>query len=238
MILDTYSIKKIPDWLEILRTNGGTLLIDKDKDWTSFDVIAKLRGLLKISKIGHAGTLDPLATGLLIVCAGKFTKRIDSYQGLRKQYTGTIKFGATTKSEDSETPEENITDISHLESSNILHAFYKYTGKYNQIPPKYSAKKIDGKRAYKLARKDADFEMKPNEVEIFSLHMQKFYSPYADFKVECSKGTYIRSLARDIGEFVGAGGYLYNLRRTAIGGFTIASALKINDVELAVEKLR
>lgn len=238
MILDNYSIKKIPDWPDILRINGGTLLIDKDKDWTSFDVIAKLRGLLKISKIGHAGTLDPLATGLLIVCAGKYTKKIDMYQGLRKQYTGTIKFGATTKSEDSETPEENITDTGKIESSHILQSFYKFTGKYNQIPPKYSAKRIDGKRAYKLARKDKEFEMKPNEVEIYSLHMQKFHSPFADFRVECSKGTYIRSLARDIGEEVGTGAYLYNLRRTAIGGFTIASALKIKDVELAVEKLR
>jgi tRNA pseudouridine55 synthase len=238
MILDKYSITKIPEWLDILNINGGTILIDKDKGWTSFDVIAKLRGLLKMSKIGHAGTLDPLASGLLIVCTGAYTKRIDSYQGLKKHYKGTIKLGATTISEDAETEEENLKDVSEINSADVLKSFYKFTGKYNQIPPKYSAKWVDGQRAYKLARKNVDFEMESKEVEIFNLNLLKFHSPFADFRVDCSKGTYIRSLARDIGESIGCGAYLYDLRRTAIGGFTVDNALKITDVEEAINKLR
>lgn len=238
MILDKYSITKIPEWLNILNAIGGTILIDKDKDWTSFDVIAKLRGLLKISKIGHAGTLDPLATGLLIICVGPFTKKINSYQGLKKLYKGTIKLGATTISEDAETEEENFKDVSNISSSDVLKSFYKFTGKYNQIPPKYSAKWVDGQRAYKLARQNIDFEMESNVVEIYNLNLLKFHNPYADFRVDCSKGTYIRSLARDIGEDIGCGAYLYDLRRTAIGSFTVDNALKITDVEEVIDKKR
>lgn len=237
MLIDKTSIKKIPNWLELLRENGGVLLVDKEKDWTSFDVVAKLRNLLRIKKIGHAGTLDPLATGLLIVCVGRqYTKHIESFQAIQKEYIGTIKFGVTTKTEDAEAEEENHKDYDHLTSEMIYNSFFRFIGKYKQIPPKYSAKNINGQRAYVLARKNIEFDLKPNDVEIYSLNLQRVDLPFADFRVECSKGTYIRSLARDIGESIGTGAYLSKLRRTTIGSFSVRNALQINDVVKSIDE--
>lgn len=234
MLLDKTTIKKIPHWLELLKQDGGAILINKEKDWTSFDVIAKLRNLLKMKKLGHAGTLDPLAEGLLIVCAGRYTKKIEEYQDLAKEYIGTIKFGATTKTDDSEAEEENIKNTDNLEISDISYAFSRFHGKIEQIPPKFSAKKVNGERAYKLARKNVDFELNAKEVEIYSLNLLNIKLPFVEFKVQCSKGTYIRALARDIGELLKTGAYLSKLERTKIGNFSVDNALKINDVSESI----
>lgn len=210
--------------------SGGTALIDKDENWTSFDVIAKLRNITRIKKAGHAGTLDPLATGLLMVFFHKSTTDINQYQDLGKSYYAVVKLGAETASCDRETPEENVTGCTGISESSVLEALAHLTGKIEQIPPAYSAKKIGGKRAYKLARQNIDFEMKPSLVEVFSYENIKLELPYLSFGVNCSKGTYIRSLARDIGKILGCGGYLYELRRTAIGSFMADNALKINEI--------
>ncbi len=230
MLLDKNLTAQFDKWLETAHNTGGVILIDKDLDWTSFDVIAKLRNLLKIKKIGHAGTLDPLASGLLIVCCGKYTKKINEYQGLDKTYTAKIKIGATTETDDSEKPEENIKDISSVSEDDIRMACRAFEGKILQVPPKYSAKKVKGKRLYKLARKGVDVDIKPVEVEVHYIKILNIDLPYIDVEIKCSKGTYIRSLARDIGERLKTGAYLAALRRTGIGDYNVDDALTINDI--------
>ena len=203
---------------------GQVLLIDKPREWTSFDVVKKIRNTIRIKKVGHAGTLDPLATGLLIVCTGKFTKRIDTYQAQEKEYTGTIVIGKTTASFDLETEIVEVGDVSHITTEDIKNAAQQLTGELQQIPPMFSAVKIDGKRAYLYARKDQEVEMKPRAITVNVFEITRVELPEIDFRIVCSKGTYIRSLARDLGELLNTGAYLSALRRTRIGEFTVDNA--------------
>lgn len=210
--------------------NGQLLLINKPLGWTSFDVVNKLRYRLKIKKIGHAGTLDPLATGLLIICTGKMTKQIDTFMGQEKEYTGTFVIGQTTPSHDLETEVSQAADISAVTEAAIRDAARSLTGKIAQLPPAHSAIKIDGKRAYKLARQGKDVALKPREVEVSEFEITSVMLPVVNFRVVCSKGTYIRSLARDLGEKLGVGAYLSQLCRTRIGQFKLEDAVSIDDV--------
>jgi len=208
---------------------GEVILIDKPLEWTSFDVVKKLRNRLKIKKIGHAGTLDPLATGLLILCTGKFTKKINEYQDMPKEYTGTMLLGKTTPSVDFETAFDSKTDISHLKEELIEAALADFRGSIQQIPPQYSAVKIDGERVYKKARKGEDVVINPREVKIYDFEITDYKLPEISFKVSCSKGTYIRSLVRDLGDSLKTGACLIALRRTKIGNFDVESADELND---------
>lgn len=200
---------------------GGVLLIDKPLHWTSFDVVRKIRGILKIKKVGHAGTLDPLATGLLIVCTGKFTKKINEYMAKEKEYTGTITLGAVTPTYDLESIPEQHKDISLLTETNIRNAVSSFQGEIMQKPPIYSAIKKKGTPLYELARRGEEVELVPRKISIHSFEITHFRLPQIDFKVVCSTGTYIRSLAHDLGQTLQCGGYLSKLRRTAIGEFRI-----------------
>jgi tRNA pseudouridine55 synthase len=206
------------------------ILIDKPLQWTSFDVVNKLRRKLKIKKIGHAGTLDPLASGLLIVCTGKMTKRVDEYQAQEKEYTGNLVIGQTTPSHDLETPVSEAKDISSITEEVIYEATKKFTGIIQQIPPIHSAIKVDGKRSYKLARKGKEPELKPREVTVSAFEITSIDLPNVSFRIICSKGTYIRSLARDFGDELGVGAYLSKLCRTRIGQFQLKDALSIDAV--------
>lgn len=209
---------------------GRILLIDKPYRWTSFDVVNKLRYVLKIKKIGHAGTLDPLATGLLIVCVGKMTKRIDEFMGLEKEYTGTMVIGQTTPSHDLETEVSAPQDISAITHDMIVEASRNFVGEISQLPPMHSAIRVGGKRAYAFARKGNEVELKPRTVEVREFEITDVRPPEVDFRIVCSKGTYIRSIARDMGTTLGVGAYLSALRRTRIGTFSIDDALTIEKV--------
>ncbi len=201
------------------------LLIDKPKTWTSFDVVNKIRYAIRIKKVGHAGTLDPLATGLLILCTGKFTKKLNDLQGLDKEYEVIFKLGATTASYDAEHPEEALKDASHVTEAMMRNAMEQLSGTIEQVPPVFSAVKVDGKRAYKFARKGKQIEIKPRQVAIHAFDQLK---PVEDglysARVHCSKGTYIRSLIHDLGQLLGVGAYIRELRRTTIGEFRIKDA--------------
>ncbi|MCP2044113.1 tRNA pseudouridine(55) synthase TruB [Pontibacter sp. HSC-36F09] len=210
---------------------GEILLLDKPLTWTSFDVVKKVRNTLRVKKIGHAGTLDPLASGLLILCTGKFTKRIDEIQAQEKEYTGTITLGQTTPSYDLETPVSESKDISHLTPADIQAASDSFVGTIEQIPPIYSAVMIDGKRAYDLARKGKEAEMKPRTVTIKAFEITNIEGAVISFKVICSKGTYIRSLAHDLGQKLGVGAHLSALVRTRIGEYKLEDALTIEDIQ-------
>jgi len=207
------------------------LLINKPLRWTSFDVVHKLRYKLGIRKIGHAGTLDPLATGLLIICTGKMTKQIDGYQGMEKEYTGKFIIGQTTPSYDLETEVSQAVDFSHLLESDLKQAALGLIGNIQQVPPLHSAIKVDGKRAYSLARKGKGVELKPREVTVSEFEITSIALPEVSFRIVCSKGTYIRSLARDFGNALGVGAYLSELCRTRIGSFKLEDALTIEEVE-------
>jgi tRNA pseudouridine55 synthase len=206
------------------------LLINKPLEWTSFDVVNKLRNKLKIKKIGHAGTLDPLATGLLILCTGKMTKRIDEYQAQEKEYTGTFVIGQTTPSYDLETEVSAPTEIRHITDDLIKQAAQKFTGTIQQIPPAHSAIKIDGKRAYASARKGEDVILKPREVLVSTFEITEIAKPKVRFRIVCSKGTYIRSIARDFGTELGTGAYLAELCRTRIGEFRLTDAQELDQI--------
>ena len=201
------------------------LLINKPYEWTSFDVVNKLRKILKIKKIGHAGTLDPLATGLLIICVGKMTKRIDEYMGWEKEYTGKFNLGQTTPSFDLETEVSEMKDISHLTESMIRNIPVQFLGKIKQTPPVHSAIKVGGKRAYEFARQGKELELQQRDVEISAFEITSIELPQVSFRIVCSKGTYIRSVARDFGEALGVGAYLSDLCRTRIGNFLLQDAI-------------
>jgi tRNA pseudouridine55 synthase len=205
-------------------TYGEVFLIDKPLEWTSFDVVKKVRNALRIKKVGHAGTLDPLATGLLIVCAGKQTKQIDSYMGQEKEYTGTFVIGATTESFDLEKPVIPVSDISAVTGDQIKNAVAELTGAILQIPPMHSAIKVDGKRVYESARKGLEVKMEARPVQVREFEITRFEGNEIDFRISCSKGTYIRSLARDLGILLGVGAYLKTLCRTRIGNFHLGDA--------------
>jgi tRNA pseudouridine55 synthase len=208
---------------------GQVLLINKPLKWTSFDVISKLRKIFKIKKIGHAGTLDPLATGLLIVCTGKFTKKINEYMGMEKEYTGTITLGATTPTYDLESEPENFTTVTGLTEEDILSATLPFTGPILQTPPAHSAIKMGGKRVYELARMGQEVKMQPRPVTISVFEITRIALPEVDFRVVCSTGTYIRSLANDYGAALGVGGYLSALCRTRIGPFLSEDAKEVEE---------
>jgi tRNA pseudouridine55 synthase len=206
-------------------TEGKVILIDKPLTWTSFDVVKKLRYGLKVKKIGHAGTLDPLATGLLILCTGKMTKQIETYQAQEKEYIGTITLGSRTPSYDLETPVKTVADPSNLTKGEILAAVDRFTGEISQIPPAHSAIKVDGKRAYKNARAGKEQKLEPRQVTVSTFEITEIKLPEVSFRIVCSKGTYIRSLANDLGEALQVGGHLSSLRRTRIGEFLVADAV-------------
>lgn len=209
---------------------GKTILIDKSLDWTSFDVIKKLKFLIKCKKIGHAGTLDPLATGLLIICTGKNTKKINDIQNLSKTYTGNFTIGSTTPSHDLETEINMTKSIENISKKMIENVAQTFLGVQLQKPPKFSAVKVKGERAYKLARENKKFILKEKEIEITKFQIVDIKSSVISFEIKCSKGTYIRSIARDFGNKLGCGAYLSNLRRTKIGDFDVNSASTIDDM--------
>jgi len=206
---------------------GQVLLIDKPLNWTSFDIVRKIRSLIKIKKVGHAGTLDPLATGLLIVCTGKFTKKINEYMGMEKEYTGTFTLGAVTPTYDLESEPVQITDISSVTEEAIKKAVLPFIGSIQQTPPIHSAIKKDGKPVYLMARKGLDVVLEARTITIKDFVIEKIELPRVYFKVVCSTGTYIRSLANDFGKQLGCGAYLSSLRRTRIGDFLASDALQI-----------
>jgi len=208
---------------------GRVILIDKPSEWTSFDVVNKIRKTIRVWKVGHAGTLDPLATGLLIICTGKMTKQIDSYQAQEKEYTGRIVLGKTTPSFDRETPVDAEFDISHVKPEMVVKAAGRFVGLIEQIPPMYSAVRVDGKRMYVQARKGRTVDIPARQVNITHFDVTDVNLPTLDFRVVCSKGTYIRSLVRDLGVALGAGAYLDELRRTRIGDFNVSEAQTICD---------
>lgn len=230
-VIDTSNFTTDLDYLA-----GVAMLIDKPKDWTSFDVVAKLRNTIgkylsvRKLKVGHAGTLDPLATGLLIVCVGKATKQIEGFQGLFKEYDARIKLGASTNTYDAEGEETDIKDASHIMMEDLELAVERFRGLISQKPPIYSAIKVKGKALYKYARRGETVEIKSREVTIHEYELLQFENPIIDARINCSKGTYIRSLAHDLGQTLGVGGYLADLRRTAIGQYSVANALSLPDI--------
>ena len=222
---------------------GQLLLVDKPIDWTSFQVVNKLRWAfkkkykLKKLKVGHTGTLDPLATGLLVICTGKMTKKIIEIQALEKAYTGIITLGATTPSYDLETAIDQSYSIDHIKKRQINIVKKKFEGEIDQYPPIFSAIKKKGKRLYEYARKGEKTKIKPRKVSIYSFDFTQINPPQLDFNIRCSKGTYIRSLAHDFGKALQSGGHLSQLRRTAIGSYSVENALTPNQIIKKLEGL-
>jgi tRNA pseudouridine55 synthase len=222
--------------------NGELLLINKPIGWTSFQVVNKIRWLIKSSfdikkiKVGHAGTLDPLAEGLLILCTGKLTKKIAEFQSAKKGYSGTFFIGATTPSFDLETPIESKCSIKNIDIEKLNLTSIKFLGKSQQTPPIYSAIKVNGKKLYDYARKGESVELKQRDIYISKFKLTNINLPLVDFEIECSKGTYIRSIANDFGEKLKVGSYLHKLIRTSIGDFKLENAIKIEDFEKIIQK--
>ncbi len=216
---------------------GRVLLIDKPLNWTSFQVVNKIRWLIKQQfsikkiKVGHAGTLDPLATGLLILCTGKFTKKIETYQAQIKEYTGTITLGATTPSYDLESEIDEKFDISGISEADILKNTQQFLGKIQQQPPIFSALKQNGKRLYEYAREGSKIEIPSRAVTITEFEITKIELPCIEFRIVCGKGTYIRSLAHDFGKSLNNGAHLSSLRRTKIGEFRVEDAISVLEFE-------
>ncbi len=217
--------------------NGQVLLINKPQNWTSFDIVKKVRILTSVSKVGHAGTLDPLAMGLLIVCTGSFTKKISEYMKMEKEYTGTFVLGATTNTYDLESEPMNLANISHIKEEDIYAATKTFTGNIMQLPPMHSAIKKSGTPLYILARRGEEVKLEPRPVNISEFEITGIDLPNVHFKVICSTGTYIRSLAHDFGKALGTGAYLSNLCRTRIGTFILENAKTIAEFQQDVIKL-
>jgi tRNA pseudouridine55 synthase len=215
---------------------GQMLLINKPLHLTSFDVVQKLRNIIKIRKIGHAGTLDPLATGLLIICTGKFTKKINEYMAQEKEYTGTFTLGATTPTYDLEMEPENFKPYEQLTEQEIKSTTSKFTGEIQQVPPAHTAKKIGGKRVYEMARQGKEVIIEPRKVTIKEFEIITIDLPVIHFRVVCTTGTYIRSLAKDFGDALNCGAYLSSLCRTRIGEFSVTDALTIDDIQKKVKE--
>ena len=219
---------------------GKVLLIDKPLKWTSFDMVKKVRWLTKIMKVGHAGTLDPLATGLLIICTGKYTKQINDYMGMPKEYTGSMVLGATTASYDLEQEPENFKSIKDIEAITelaIQEATKQFIGTILQMPPQHSAIKKDGKRLYESARQGIEVKVDPRQITIQEFEITKINLPNIEFRVLCSTGTYIRSLVHDFGQALGVGAYMSGLRRTKIGTFNVEDAMQWEDLEQEIKDL-
>lgn len=216
--------------------NGQTLLVDKDLDWTSFDVVKKIKNIIKCKKVGHAGTLDPLATGLLIICTGKNTKKINEIQNQDKVYTGEFILGKSTPSHDLETEFNSQKDIKNITSDRIEEVSKRFIGEQLQRPPKFSAVKVNGKRAYEYARDNEEVKIKEKNINIYEFKITEFNLPNISFKISCTKGTYIRSIARDFGEKLGCGAVLSKLRRTEIGNYNVEDAFKVNNLADKLKK--
>ena len=226
----------IPDAL-VPYLEGKVLLMDKPLRWTSFKMIRRVRGLTFVQKVGHAGTLDPLATGLLIICTGKCTKQINDYMGMDKEYTGTLVLGATTATFDLESQPENFKSIDHLSVDQIKATTQQFIGDIMQLPPQHSAIKKDGVRLYETARQGIEVKVDPRKVRIDNFELTKIDLPHIEFKVNCSTGTYIRSLVNDFGAALGVGAYMSALRRTKIGDFDVAHAIQWEDLRDEVDVL-
>lgn len=207
---------------------GKVLLLDKPIHWTSFDVVKKVRGAIRIKKVGHAGTLDPLASGLLIICTGKYTKKINEYMAQKKEYTGSFTLGAVTPTYDLESLPEQQKDISGITQEQILNATLSFIGEIDQMPPIYSAIKVEGQHLYELARRGKEVELKSRKITIDLFEITRIDLPVVDFRIVCSTGTYIRSIAHDFGAVLKCGGYLSALRRTAIGDFKVGDAVSVD----------
>ena len=216
---------------------GKLLLINKPFRWTSFDVVNKIRHLTKTKKVGHAGTLDPLATGLLIVCTGKFTKKINESMMMEKEYTGTFTLGATTPTYDLESEPENFRPVENISIEQIKNATKKFVGEIMQVPPAHSAIKIEGKPVYKLARKGKEIKLEPRKIFIKGFEIVNTNLPVVEFKVVCSTGTYIRSLANDLGKELSCGAYLSSLCRTRIGNFLLKDSITIEEFQKRLEAI-
>ena len=224
-----------------LFVEGCIILVDKPMGWTSFDVVNKIRAKIRYGydikniKVGHTGTLDPLATGLIMICTGRYTKKIDEFQKKAKKYEGTIFLGATTPTYDKESEPDQFFKVDHISDDDIEKARIQFSGELSQVPPMYSAIKVGGQTAYKVARKGKTIELKPRQVHIHQLELTRIDQHTLAFSVHCSKGTYIRSLAYDIGKWLNSGAYLLSLRRTAIGEWSIDDAFTVEDIVSLIE---
>jgi tRNA pseudouridine55 synthase len=220
---------------------GELLLLNKPLYWTSFDLVKKVRGAIlkktniKSIKVGHAGTLDPLATGLIIVCTGAYTRKIEQFKNLNKEYEADLMLGANTPSHDLETPVSERFEISHISETLLIDSLKSFIGTYEQKPPSFSAKFINGKRAYEFARKGRNIELKPNLVSIHNLEMVSYNKPVLKINIKCGRGTYIRALARDIGKKLNTGAHLIALKRTAIGDYTLEKAMSLDEFQKLLE---
>jgi tRNA pseudouridine55 synthase len=226
-----------PGWKQEF-LEGKVLLVDKPLRWTSFDAVKKVRILTGVSKVGHAGTLDPLATGLLIICTGKFTKRLNEFMAREKEYTGTFTLGATTPTYDLESAPEPSGDWSGIPPERMQEVTKAFTGTIDQLPPAHSAVKVDGKKLYELARQGKEVKREPRKVTISIFEIDTKELPLVHFRVVCSTGTYIRSLADDFGRALGCGGHLSALRRTRIGEFSVEDALSLTTFEEQVKAMK
>ena len=209
---------------------NGLLLVDKEKTWTSFDAVAKARNLLNVKKVGHTGTLDPMATGLLVLCVGKATKMAERLTGLDKEYIGEITFGATSTTDDAEGELSKREHVDPVTLEEIQAALKAFEGEVEQMPPQFSAKKVGGKRAYKLARKGEKVELKAKKIKINEIEILDYQWPKLTLRIDCGKGTYIRAIARDLGEQLSVGGYLSALERTKVGQFGLEYAKKVGEI--------
>ncbi len=218
--------------------DGRLILIDKPYNWTSFDAVKKIRIITGVSKVGHAGTLDPLATGLLIICTGSFTKKISMYMNMEKEYTGSMVLGATTATYDLESTPESFKDVSIITEEQIYLVTQQFIGEIEQVPPIHSAIKKDGKVSYLMARKGIDMQLEPRKIVISSFQITKINLPEVEFKVVCSTGTYIRSLVNDFGKALQTGAYLSNLRRTRIGDFLVDDAVTPQQFQQETEQIK
>lgn len=216
---------------KVYRPIDGILVINKPKDWTSFDVVAKIRNKLNVKKIGHTGTLDPQATGVLVLCVGKGTKLCQKLIGLDKEYVCDITLGAKSDTDDREGEIIPTPHASKIPLTKIEEALKEFRGTFEQIPPTFSAKKVKGRRAYQLARKGKPVELKPVKVTVHSIQLLDYKWPVIKLKIHCGKGFYVRSLARDIGEKLGVGGYLSDLKRTRVGHFSIERTVTIDEAD-------
>lgn len=203
---------------------GMVMLVDKPYGWTSFKAVKAIKRITKARKVGHAGTLDPLATGLLIICTGKFTKKLQEFQALPKIYSGTFTLGAVTDSFDLESEVKDSVSIDHIDIQQVITAAQSFLGDHSQIPPIFSAIKVDGKRAYESARKGEEIKLESRLVHIHGFDVFDYQAPNVHFRITCSKGTYIRAIARDLGQALGVGAHLSSLRREAIGDHLVSDA--------------
>jgi len=210
---------------------SGIFVINKPKDWTSFDVVAKIRNKLNVKKVGHTGTLDPQATGVLVLCVGKATQLVQKLIGFDKEYVCSITLGATSNTDDLEGAIIPIPGASEVSISEIENILKEFTGTFNQLPPDFSAKKIQGKKAYELARKGKEVKLEPAKVTVHTIEMLDYKWPVLKLKINCGKGFYVRSLARDLGKKLGVGGYLSELIRTKVGHFTIEQSITIDQAD-------